>query len=64
MQPLKQICIQCSQEKHLDEFFIYKKSGKPYSWCKDCVRRSAQVSQENHVAKAQAFRQRWGAHAV
>jgi len=60
----KQKCIQCTQEKPIDEFFIYKKSGKPYSWCKNCVRHSSQISQENHLAKAQEFRQRWGAHAI
>lgn len=57
-------CIQCSEEKSLEEFFIYKKTGKHYSWCKDCVRKSADRSQDNHVSKSKNFRERWGAHAV
>lgn len=63
MHPTKQTCLQCHTEKEIDEFFIYKKSGKHYNWCKECVRRSAQASQENHVARSQAYRQRWGVHA-
>lgn len=67
MQPLKILqkkCLQCNELKDADEYFIYKKSGNPYSWCKDCVRKSAVESKENHAARAQAYRERWGTHAI
>jgi hypothetical protein len=56
---IKQPCLQCGFEKPIDEFFIYKKSGKPYRWCKDCVRKSSSTSKIIHAEKAKMFRERW-----
>ena len=64
MEQPKQTCIQCRTEKEFSEFFVYKKSGKSYRWCKDCVRQSAEISHENHVARSQQCRLRWGTHAI
>jgi len=61
MEPIKKECIQCKQHKPLDQYFIYKKSGKPYSWCKDCVNESSAISMANHKAKSKACRERWSA---
>lgn len=63
METAKKKCLQCGEEKPRTEYFIYKKSGKEYNWCKECVKANAHQSYENHLAKAQACRQRWGLSA-
>lgn len=53
-------CLQCKKDKPCTEYWTYKKSGKDYNWCKDCVKESAHLSFQNHLAKSKACRQRWG----
>jgi|GEM_PF-6187046 len=64
MEQPKKTCLQCKECKSVEEYFIYKKSGRPYSWCKECVRDSSHRSEANHVARSKVYRERWGAHAI
>ena len=38
-------CPSCKQDKPLDEFYVHKKSGRPYSYCKSCL--SAKAKERN-----------------
>lgn len=53
-------CTKCEAEKSDDDFYVYKKTGKPWSKCKachvsECVARAA-ADPEKHNARSKAWR--------
>lgn len=52
-------CTKCSTVLPLAEFYHDKRSGKPHSWCKECVRRRAlKWRYENHE-RSMAAKKAW-----